>query len=217
MEQAGRIGIVEDDGDLRQALTDAVARDAGLDLVFTAGSLAEALAAFEASEVDLCLLDLGLPDGDGLELLGAMRAAGGTKCLILTVLGDRRSVITALRAGADGYLLKDTSPEQICTNIKGALAGQTPISPVAARYLLDMVRAGGCGDTGPEAALSAREIEVLRLFSRGLSYREAAQTLSISPHTIGDHVKAIYRKLSVHSRAEAIFEARQMGLIDPLD
>lgn len=215
MEAVGRIGIVEDDADLRQSLADAVVRDTGLELVFVAGSVAEALTAIEASEIDLCLLDLGLPDGDGLNVLGAMRSAGGAKCLVLTVLGDRNSVVAAMAAGADGYLLKDTLAEQVCTSIKSTLAGEAPISPVAARYLLDMVRA--CSDAEPGTVLSGRELEVLRLFSRGLSYREAALALSISPHTIGDHVKAIYGKLKVHSRAEAIFEARQMGLIRPLD
>lgn len=214
-----RIGIVEDDEGLRLCLADAICRDADLQLAFAAGSVAEAVACIGAGKMDLCLVDLGLPDGSGLTVLDLLRAAGEVKCLILTVFGDRQSVIAALRAGADGYLLKDTTPEQVCRNIKQALADETPISPVAARYLLELVRTDGAGTAcAPEAArLSEREIEVLKLFSRGLSYREAAQTLAISAHTIGDHVKAIYRKLSVHSRAEAIFEARQMGLIGSLD
>ena len=216
-----RIGIVEDDADLRGSLVETIGDDPGLEVVFAAGSAAEARREIRRAAIDLCLVDIGLPDGSGLELLADLRAAGNARSLILTVLGDRTSVLLALHAGADGYLLKDTTPNQLRRCIHLTLAGETPLSPQAATYLLDIWRTSIAepepAAAGDVEALTPREVEVLKLFSRGLSYREAADVLNISPHTIGDHVKSIHQKLQVHSRAEALFEARQLGLISSRD
>lgn len=215
MAGACRIGILEDDASLRAYLEQIVREDEGLSLAFAAGTIAEALAHLGTySRLDLCLVDLQLPDGNGIEFISRLKAAQSARCLILTVLGDRESVLAALASGADGYLLKDTPPEQLRRAIRATLAGEAPLSPRAAGFLLEIwknaqTRAG----LPPEAALTAREVELLQLFSRGLSYREAAESLGISPHTVGDHVKSAYRKLNVHSCTEAIFEARQLGLI----
>ena len=214
-----RIGIVEDDEPLRAYMESIVEAAARLVLAFSANCLADAYRASAGERVDLCLIDLKLPDGNGLDFVAHIKATTTAKCLILTVLGDRASVLLALKSGADGYLLKDTPPDLLRSSIDRTLRGETPISPQAATFLLEMWR-GAEKTTSPglqDEALTGREIDVLKLFSRGLSYRETADALGISPHTIGDHVKSIYRKLSVHSRTEAIFEARQIGLISPLD
>lgn len=218
MSPARAIGLVEDDDHLRIYLEGVIAGAEGLEMAFSAASLAEARSALARAPCALCLVDLRLPDGDGLSLLPLL-AAAGSKALVLTVLGDPVSVLSALRAGADGYLLKETRPEQLCGSILQALAGETPLSPQAATHLLATwkLASGTLTRAAEGEGLTAREVEVLKLFSRGLSYREAADILRISPHTIGDHVKCIYRKLAVHSRSEAIFEARQMGLISLLD
>lgn len=215
-----RIGIVEDDAYLRSYLCEVVTADARLEVVFAEGDVAGAIRRMETSRVDLWLIDLQLPDGNGADLVRRLKSGGEVKCLILTVLGDRTSVIAALDSGADGYLLKDTDPRALIASIMSALDGYAPISPQAAHFLLDLYQQGSrnAREASPgEAALTGREKEVLRLFSRGLSYREAAEILEISTHTVRDHVKAIYRKLSVHSRSEAVFEARQLGLISPSD
>lgn len=214
-----RIGILEDDGDLRAYIEHVVAATEGLALAFSEGTIAEAMRASAACPADLCLIDLKLPDGSGFDFIRHVKTVAPAKCLILTVLGDRASVLIALRSGADGYLLKDTPVELLRSHMLATLQGETPLSPQAATFLLEMWRGTGPGvvPDQSEDALTRREVEVLRLFSRGLSYREAAQALHISQHTIGDYVKAIYRKLGVHSRTEAIFEARQSGLISPLD
>ncbi|XBQ16951.1 MAG: response regulator transcription factor [Oceanicaulis sp.] len=210
------IGVVEDDPALAARLAQVIEAADGLALAFAAGTLADALAALDAGPPDLCLVDIDLPDGKGLDVVATLhRTRPDAKALILTVLGDRESVITAMQIGADGYLLKDTEPAQLVRHIELTLAGEAPMSPRAAAHLLTLVRR-----PVPAAAstpmLTEREVEVLNLFARGLKYREVADALSISAHTVGDHVKAIYRKLSVQSRSEAVYEARQLGLIDRL-
>jgi DNA-binding NarL/FixJ family response regulator len=131
--------------------------------------------------------------------------------LVITAFGDRDTVVAALNAGADGYLLKDSGPDTILDGIRATLDGGAPISASAAVYLLERLRGSGSG--APEVAvpeaerLTPREIELLELFSRGHSYKLASRALGISPLTVGNHVKSIYRKLQVHSRGEAVYEA----------
>lgn len=217
--RSARIGIVEDDDHLRAYLCDVIAASPDLEVAFAEGSVAGAMRQTGASPVDLCLVDLQLPDGNGADLVRHLKSVSDVKCLVLTVLGDRTSVIAALDSGADGYLLKDTQPQSLVSNIICALDGYAPISPQAAHFLLDLYQQNERKSRQgmDEATLTAKEQEVLKLFSRGLSYREAADVLGISEHTIRDHVKSIYRKLRVHSRSEAVFEARQLGIISPLD
>ncbi|MDP2182769.1 MAG: response regulator transcription factor [Actinomycetota bacterium] len=212
--RTARIGIVEDDDPLRHYLRDVVSAGTNLKVAFSERSIAGAMRQFKACPVDLCLIDLQLPDGNGVELVRYLKSAGDVKCLILTVLGDRTSVVAALDSGADGYLLKDTDPAALVRNILSTLDGYAPISPQAAQFLLDMYQKNARTlPVATEDTLTGRERDVLKMFSRGLSYREAAEVLEISEHTVRDHVKATYRKLSVHSRSEAIFEARQLGII----
>lgn len=216
---ARRIGLVEDDLETRLYLEQVIEEAPDLEVAFSVGGLAEALRRSAATPADLCLVDLKLPDGSGVDFVRRIKAGSGARCLILTVLGDRASVLVALRAGADGYLLKDASPLPLVESIRATLRGETPISPQAARFLLELYKAAlpTLAEDAAQTSLTAREVEVLKLFSRGLSYGEAAGALAISPHTVRDHVKAIYRKLAVHSRSEAVFEARQLGVISPLD
>jgi DNA-binding NarL/FixJ family response regulator len=218
-DASARVGIVEDDEALRSYLEDVITATDGLEIAFSEGTLADARLTSAQGKLDLCLIDLNLPDGHGFDLIQFIKTTTAAKCLILTVLADRTSVTAAIKAGADGYLLKDTPAELLRANIFRTLLGETPISPQAATFLLELWRGSNAavvpGQTGE--GISTREVEVLRLFSRGLSYRETAYALGLSQYTIGDYVKSIYRKLGVHSRTEAIFEARQVGLIAPLD
>lgn len=214
-----RIGIVEDDGHLRAYLCGVIDESPRLTVAFAEGTVEAAQRRAEACPVDLCLVDLQLPDGNGADLVRQLKSASEVKCLILTVLGDRTSVMAALDSGADGYLLKDTDPAALVSSILSTLDGYAPISPQAAHFLLDLYQQKARTVSLPveETSLTTREQDVLKLFSRGLSYREAAEVLQISEHTIRDHVKSSYRKLKVHSRTEAIFEARQLGIISSLD
>ena len=204
-----QIGILEDDPHFQTALVALVEADFGLRLAFACDTVADALCAFDRHKPDLVLVDMQLPDGSGLDLIRAATAKGA-KSLMLTVLADRTSVLSAFEEGAQGYLLKDMEPDRIHDAITAVLAGQSPISPDVATHLLQIVR-----KVQPEAvaadSLTERELTILNMISRGLSYVEVAQAAEISVHTVGDHIKSIYRKLGVNSKIEAVHEARQLG------
>jgi DNA-binding NarL/FixJ family response regulator len=203
-----RIAIIEDDPMVRQYFMRIMGMAVGYDVVGMAPDIATGRALI-ALKPDLFLMDIGLPDGSGYDLVPEIKAGSNAKALIISAFGDRDTVVKALAAGADGYLLKDSTPEQILDGIAITLDGGAPVSPAAAIYLLDLLR-----NPMPDATqstqhveddrLTPRETELLRAFAEGKSYKEAARALLISPHTVGNHVKSIYRKLEVNSRSEAI-------------
>lgn len=212
-----RVALLEDDPAIRAHLEQSIASKPGLVLVASAARAADA-GALVAARPDVALVDLGLPDGSGVDVIARLNKETSAKVIVITIFRDRDSVLGALAAGADGYLLKDSTPEQMFAAVEAALGGGAPISPDAARHLLaqlDAQRRDKRERVDQAPILSAREVELLNLFARGLSYREAARVLEISPHTVGDHVKSVYRKLNVNSRSEAVFEATQAGLITP--
>ncbi|MGQ3041153.1 MAG: response regulator [Brevundimonas sp.] len=207
-----RISLLEDDVNVAAHFVDIITSDPGLSLDIQAGSIAEAQAIL-GREADLVLTDIGLPDGSGLDFIRTLKAVRECKVLVVTAFGDRDTVVAALRAGADGYLLKDSTPETILDGIHVTLMGGAPISASAAVYLLDRLRQSETDETPAVAAesLTRREVELLTVFARGQSYKEAARSLGISPLTVGNHVKAIYRKLEVTSRGEAVYVAMRRG------
>jgi DNA-binding NarL/FixJ family response regulator len=166
---------------------------------------------------DIFLVDVGLPDGSGLDLIADIKAGTQAKVLVLTMFGDRETVVAAIQAGADGYLLKDSSAAVIREGIAVTLLGGAPLSAAAAVFLLERLRRD---QATPSVAntraddLTEREVSLLRHFARGLSYKETARELDISPLTVGNYVKSIYRKLAVNSRGAAVYAA---GLAHKLD
>ncbi len=181
-------------------------------VVQPASTLAEAFALIDPPP-PLALIDLGLPDGSGVRLIEALRAQPGhTLCIVATVFDDDAHLFPALRAGADGYVLKDQTPEALADILSGIAAGQPPLSPSIARRLLRHFQPEPVPTTSQEA-LTARETDVLRLIAKGLTVGEAATMLDLSRHTVAGYLKAIYRKLSVNSRAEAALEATRRGLV----
>ena len=208
------IGILEDDPEIIDYLEDIFAESDGFNVAFSASLLTEAKSHIsKLGKVDLCLVDLQLPDGDGTEFIEFLE--GRAKSLVLTVLGDRTSVIKAFESGADGYLIKDSEEWEIIKNCTKTIQGNCPISPGAASHLLKMLRAGSEKNesSAEDCLLTKRETDILTLFAKGLSYKEAAEILNLSRHTINDHTKNIYVKLNVHTKNEAIFEALQFGWI----
>lgn len=206
-----RVAIVEDNQIVRESLAEQIQAVDGLTLAGTAESISSA-AALITLGADVFLLDLGLPDGEGSSLIPYIKVAGDAKVIVLTSFGDRDTVVRTIEAGADGYLLKDSSTADILAAISAALDGGAPISAAAAVHLLERLRSGpDLADDEGRPALSARESELLQLFSKGYSYKETARLLSISPLTVGNHVRSIYRKLDVHTRSEAVYEAVRTG------
>ena len=166
---------------------------------------------------DVLLTDLGLPDGSGIDLIReTVRRYPATDIMVITVFGDEDHVLASIEAGATGYILKDSIPEEFVGLIKQLRAGGSPISPVIARQLLKRFKphvASPEAVATVEAGLSARESEVLSLIAKGFSFSEIARLLNVSQHTVTTHVKKIYQKLAVHSRGEAVYEAGKMGII----
>lgn len=205
---SARIVIIEDDPVVRQYFLRIIATEPAYDIIGMAPDLAAGRALIRL-EPDLFLMDIGLPDGNGFDLVPEIKAACAAKALIISTFGDRDTVVKALSAGADGYLLKDSTPAQVLDAIAITLDGGAPVSPAAAVYLLELLRqpqpiAAPAPTPSSDERLTAREAELLAAFAEGQSYKEAARTLGISPHTVGNHVKSIYRKLEVNSRSEAI-------------
>lgn len=215
-----RVLLLEDDPATRERLARIVTASAGLELAAAFGDLKSALAWLAAHEPpQVLLVDLQLPDGSGIDLIrAARRVAPAAEAMVISVFGDEAHVVTAIEAGATGYLLKDASAEEIAMAITRLLAGEAPISSAIARHLLRRFRAAPAPAAAPPAAaspLTPRETEVLALIAKGLSYQRIAEALAVSPHTVTTHIKQIYRKLAVNSRGEAVFEALQMGLLPP--
>jgi DNA-binding NarL/FixJ family response regulator len=307
-----RIAIIEDEPEIRFRFESILREQDWLEVTGVAADAASGRMLIETQPADLYLIDLGLPDGDGLDLIRlAARLQPEADLLVVTVFGDDGHVIASIEAGATGYLLKDTEPEDMLQWIRTIRAGGSPLNPVIARRLLQRFRAGSAGagaggfgfggngnasrdsvrrdDAGhanvhhdnlhrddvhrddvhrddvhrddvhrdnlhrddvhrddvhrddvhrdsvrpigivgaaagepaqPQGMpaiepnpLSRRETEILSLLAKGLSYAEIGALLSISAHTVTQHIKKIYRKLSVHSRGEAVFEATLMGIL----
>ena len=212
--------IVEDDGPTRDRLVREVQSEPALRVAAAVGTLAEGRAALLLHQPRVLLADLGLPDGSGLELIRTASAGNaGTESMVITVFGDERHVVTAIEAGAAGYILKDSDGEQIAHAILELLDGGSPISAKIARHILRRMQpttretSASRGIDGGVDRLTPREHEVLQLMAKGYSYAEIAQMLGTSVHTSTSHVRSIYRKLAVGSRGEAVFEAVQLGMI----
>jgi DNA-binding NarL/FixJ family response regulator len=222
-----RVAIVEDDMDFLDTLVAAVGAEPGMAMVGSACSRAAGLRLLDGPVADVLLVDLGLPDGSGIDVIHAA-VARWPACgvMVSTAFGDEAHVIRSIEAGAAGYLLKHAEPASLVEEIRSLHAGGSPISPLIARQMLMRLRAppaaaaAGTPESPAErrsdvdaATLSAREHEVLQLITRGYTADEIAAMLQISRHTALTYVRRIYSKLKVNSKAEAIFEARQRGLL----
>lgn len=161
----------------------------------------------------LAVLDLGLPDGRGIEIVKAVHETfPATHCIVATIYGDDAHLIEAITAGAQGYILKEENRDQIVATLQRIERGEPPLSPSIAQRILTLFRAAPVPSTN-EAGLSARETETLALIARGLTVSEAAAKLGLSTNTVAGYVKLIYQKLGISSRAEATREAVRRGLV----
>lgn len=220
-----RILLVEDEPGFAERFAAIVRSDPEFELIGVAPNCATARAMLAADKPDILLADLGLPDGSGIDIIRET-ATRYPDCdiMVVTVFGDEDHVLASIEAGASGYVLKDSIPDEFLGLLRQLRAGGSPISPVIARKLLARFKsdAGRPIEAKPDAApalaakagiLSPRETEVLSYIAKGFSFNEIAELLDMSAHTVTTHVKRIYQKLAVHSRGEAVYEATQMGLL----
>lgn len=233
-----RVGVVEDEHEARVAFSRHITAQPDMDLVLIATTRAEAMSLLPRQPVDVLLVDLGLPDGSGLDVIRAARAQWpNCNVLVSTIFGDEAHVLPSIEAGATGYLLKDSSAPGLVDEIRSVHAGGSPISPMVARKILARAMVlpltpplgaqavlaspenpgaeatGEHGSPSQEVALSVRERAVLQLVSKGFNTEEAAATLGVSTSTVRTFVRRIYAKLQVRSRAGAIDVARRHGLL----
>ena len=214
-----RVAVVEDDAATRIALVATLNAAPDMRLLWAVATRAEALAALvpPCTDIpDVLLVDLGLPDGSGLEVIAAARQRW-PHCapMVCTIFGDEKHVLAAIEAGAMGYLLKDSVADEVEQEVRSLHAGGSPISPLVARKLLLRAQAAAppAPAPAPAEALSTREHEVLRLVARGHTLVEVAQVMGLSHHTTRSYVRRIYDKLQVGSRAEAVNKAMRQGLL----
>jgi DNA-binding NarL/FixJ family response regulator len=214
-----RVLIVEDDAAFRERFSNILGKDPTFEVIASVGTGAEGLAMLTQRKPDVLLVDLGLPDISGIEVIRhASQTLPNCECMVVTVFGDEEHVLASIEAGAAGYLLKDASEDSFLSSLRELMAGGSPISPIIARRLLKRFQpkatvAAAADVPESDINLSEREREILVLASKGYNYPEMGKLMGISPHTVTSHVKKIYRKLAVHSRGEAVFEAHRMGLI----
>ncbi|AVQ80158.1 MULTISPECIES: response regulator transcription factor [Variovorax] len=225
MTQATQVALVEDDTGMRDRIARVVDADPSLSLAFSASNAADILAWLNDNPIDVLLVDLGLPDHPGLQVISQCRTMQpACAVMVLSIFGDEANMVQAFEAGASGYLLKDGTETELATHIRHLRAGGSPMSPVIARQLLRrwQARAGIAAPAKPATPspfggsirperLSPREFEVLDLVSRGFTYVEVGTQMGVSASTVQTHIRNIYGKLDVHNKSEAVFEARTLG------
>jgi DNA-binding NarL/FixJ family response regulator len=212
-----RIIVIEDDAAARKMLVTALEVDADYKVVAEFSEGRTAIASVKEIKPDIMLIDLGLPDISGIEIIRDIGAIQ-PKCdmLVITTFGDDHSVFYALEAGARGYLLKGVTSEELRRDIRLLRDGGSPLSPSIARKVLDRLnvnKSKRSDSPKKEARLTPREIEILQLISQGHSYDETAAHCKITNATVHAHLKSIYRKLAVHLNTEAIYEGRRLKII----
>lgn len=221
-----RVLLVEDQPHAQEMLERLVRQACAQAEITACITVAHALAQLDR-RCSLALIDLRLLDGSGLDVLRRLKQLHpDTPAIVTTMYSDDASIFAALQAGADGYLLKTQAPEQLLASLQSMTQGEVPLSPAIARRMMRFFRsAPGLGDPAPHGdtqeaidiegagALTPRETEMLAAIGRGLSTQEAAAQMGIGYHTACGHVKAIYRKLGIGSRAQAAVEAQRRRLM----
>lgn len=206
-----RIVVADDHPIVRDGLVMVLSTQPDFTVVGEAGTGAEAARQALAQTPDVLLLDLEMPEGDGVETLRRLQEAGATaRAIVFTAFDTDERILAALRAGAQGYLLKGAPREELFRAIRTVAAGGSLLTPVVASRLLRHVAQS---DTPPTPALTERERETLRLLGRGLQNKEIAARLGVRERTAKFHVAALMRKLGAGNRTEVVTIATQRGLL----
>ena len=216
------VALVEDESGVVERFERVIGANRRLELIHSCATATEMMNWLATHAVDVLLVDLGLPDRSGLDVINLChRLQPHCEVMVITVFGDAEHMLEAFQAGARGYLVKDGTEAELAAHVLELHAGGSPMSPIIARQLLTRWNASGpkVAPGAPAAGglvtpLSARELEVLQLVSRGCTYHETGSHLGITVTTVQAHVRNIYSKLEVHNKAEALYEARQLGLLN---
>lgn len=209
------VGLVEDEPMTLKQFQKMIEKSSDLELLFAETTLSSSADKL-SMKPDVLVTDLNLPDGSGIDLIRlSKQVSPATEIIVISVMGDAKSVVNAVESGATGYLLKDAYSVELVQAIKELINGGSPISAAIARHILE--RFQGTPEVKAEenaVSLSTRESEVLSLIAMGYSYKDIAKKIGISSNTVPTYIKNIYRKLEVTSRGEAVFTAMRQGLLD---
>ena len=190
------------------------------ELIFT-GNVRDSIQVVDTQPISLALVDLGLPDGNGIEIIEKIRSLeSNTMILVVSAWSTQESLFSAIKAGATGYVLKERDDAEVLLSIRSILRGGAPIDPFIAREILkqiseaeEPVQEQTAAESPEQSILTSREREILDLVAQGLSNREIAEQLFVSRYTVESHIKHIYRKLAVTKRTKAVSTARSMGIL----
>lgn len=217
MEKAIRILIYEDNRDLREGMSFLLQATTGLDLVGAFGDCLRLETQVKELRPDVVLMDIDLPGITGIEAAAMVKALSpATQILMLTVFDDEEKIFQAIRNGASGYLLKHTPPSEIIESIFDIYRGGSPMTANVARKVLQFFQLQSTPVQSPihDYNLSPRELDILRGLMKGFSYKLIADDLGISIDTVRSHIRHIYDKLQVNSKAEAILKAMRERLVE---
>ena len=208
--------LVEDDLVFQNTFVrvfDLMARDWNIQ-AFQQGSSALQVLGKPDCHFDLALVDIGLPDISGIEVIAAVRHRfAELPILVTTAFTSEETFLSAIRAGANGYLLKGDSDLSMCHSIELVLQGQYPVSPALARHLFRLAGGPNVKHTPNDLNLSKRELELLQFIAKGCSYASCADVMNISLSTVQTHIRNMYRKLEVSNQRQAITKAQSAGLL----
>ena len=213
------VAIVEDDDLIRAHLSDLINASNRCTLVGSARNGAEAIALIKQDMADVYLVDLGLPDADGVDLIALIKTScPDARSMVLSTFGDAKHMSRSIRAGALGYLLKDHPDASLIDQIVSLHNGESPVTPSLIKVLFKNSMSQDDNKTSNKRfekfSLGPREVEVLHLLIDGLPIFNIGDKLCISSHTVNQHLRSIYRKLDVHSRAMAVSTAIQYGFLE---
>ncbi|MFL6120644.1 response regulator [Actinophytocola sp.] len=200
---AVRVALVDDHEIVRRGLRDLLDGEPGIEVVAEAGGVEEALARVQATSPDVVVVDVRLPDGDGVALCRSLRQLEpAPRCLVLTAFDDERALVEAIMAGASGYLLKQVRGQDLVDAVREVAAGRSLLDPVTTAHVLERMRASA--KTDELAGLTERERDVLELVGEGLTNRQIAERLFLAEKTVKNYVTSVLAKLGMERRTQAV-------------
>lgn len=206
--------LLEDDAGTRQWFSELLGSIFPGVTIVEAETIAGAMELLDKPDFNLAITDIYLPDGQSFDFIStAKKQHKGLHCVVVTAFDDDADIFTALKAGADGYLLKSQDKQKLADSLKEIMNGAPPLSPAIARRIMTHFREDATETTDHDTLLTKREKDVLALIAKGMTRVEVATRLEIQEGTVAGYIKRLYAKLKVCSRAEAALEARRLGLI----